>query len=91
VGYEYVVEPPAALRQCRLDGGRIRRVDRRGFAGYRLMQQNAVVVREARNKNDVEGSHGWILVGLLSAVKRNETTQQIAPGRSLLSLAGRIV
>ena len=73
VGNENVVEPPAALRQGRFNGSRIRRVDRRCFTRRRVMQQNAVVVRKARNKNDVEGSMGrlWSASNPLSnATKR---------------------
>ena len=59
-----LVEPPATLVQRGLDVGRAGRIDHRSFAAVRLMQQDAVVVGQARNKNGVENSHARSLIKL---------------------------
>jgi hypothetical protein len=51
-------ELPATFRKRSVYGARVRSVDRGGFAAHPIVQQDAVVIRQARNKNGFESSHG---------------------------------
>jgi hypothetical protein len=52
------VQLPAAFRKRSVYGASVRSVDGGRFAGFAIVQQDAVVIRQARNKNDFESSHG---------------------------------
>ncbi len=57
MGHQNVGEPPAGGPQRRLDGGRFRRIDGRGRAAFGIMQEDAEIVLEAREKLGL-GGHG---------------------------------
>jgi hypothetical protein len=73
-----MIELPVALSQSGLDGACVRRIDRGGFPARGIVQQYAVIIRQARNESNIEGSHVRSLVKRTLPVKRNEPTQQSA-------------